>query len=332
MCESQQLGRGQVRRPTPVLTRRHAVHAVDHQATRSELERQLTSGEAGGPQVVLALDAVLVADGRSLVEHTGCRVEMLVRLEEPNREVGGEGGERQPPAGSDGGPNSVADVRIVTAEQTEAALAQTDDGVEPTDHRRVEVAYVSDREPRVELGRLRGGAGQRDEVRRQIEPGDRTASPGERKGVAARTAADVEHRRTGDEVQRVDEELDLLVRSQRERVPQIRRPEERRDFIEPTRCGPVAHLASAQLGPKPTSTVSGTVSSVTDSMADRTRGSISSRSSSGTSKTSSSCTVRIIRLASSARRSAASTSIIASLKMSAAPPWTGAFWAMRSPI
>src|SRR3990172_3236565 len=91
-----------------------------------------------------------------------------------------------------------------------------------------------------------------------------------------------------------------------------------------------AQCASLQVRPTPTSTSSGTRSSKTDSMISRTRAETDSTWCSGASKTSSSCTWRIMSASRPASRSAASTRTIAVLIRSAAVPWITVFTAMRS--
>ena len=81
----------------------------------------------------------------------------------------------------------------------------------------------------------------------------------------------------------------------------------------------------------PTSTVSGTLRVTADSISSRTAAAVSSAASRGASNSNSSCTVRIIRARPPATDgSAAWTSIIAFLRMSAAEPWIGMLTAARS--
>ena len=61
--------------------------------------------------------------------------------------------------------------------------------------------------------------GEREEVGRQVDADDLDAPPRQRERVPARTAARVEHRIPGSSSERVDEEVDLLHGSDRERVP-----------------------------------------------------------------------------------------------------------------
>src|SRR6185437_2032845 len=94
-------------------------------------------------------------------------------------------------------------------------------------------------------------------------------------------------------------------------------------------CG--QYLVSSQLSPTPMSTTSGTDSWVACSISCFTRTVISSTSSGGASKTSSSCTCRIICVRAPAARNAWWIRIIAILIRSAAEPWMGEFVAVRSP-
>ena len=56
------------------------------------------------------------------------------------------------------------------------------------------------------------GVGQVDEALGDVDTDDLDPPPGQRKGVAARATADVEHPHPGVEAERVDEERDLLAR------------------------------------------------------------------------------------------------------------------------
>ena len=115
------------------------------------------------------------------------------------------------------------------------------------------------------------------------------AAPGERERVTPGPHPTSSTRMPRLEPERVDEELDLLLGALRERVAEVRRPEELGDRVEPvladrrvpgTSCRhvgaapTVGYFASAQLGPKPMSTTSGTRSSVTRSITSRTSGSV----------------------------------------------------------
>src|SRR5271169_368273 len=326
---------------------RGAISAGRHTVDREHLEvgergeqLELARREAGRPEIGRPFVALGVAQHRALVEDPGGGVEGLAGFEpaggEEQRErrdgEGGAGSQRPSDAGEHRG-------LLAPAEEAEPALAEAEDRVEA----RVvgEVPDVAGDEAGREALLRRGGAGERHELRGGVDPGDREAPRGEREGVAARPAADVEDLLARREAQGLAQEVDLLVGPTGEGHDPagaggpVGGAEEGRDLVEPEpgRGGrPGGHFASAHVGPNPTSTTSGTESSVTDSMVSRTSGSTASRSSSGTSKTSSSWTVRSIRVRYPPSVSTRSTSIIASLKMSAAEPCTGAFWAIRSPI
>src|SRR5207247_8384817 len=170
----------------------------------------------------------------------------------------------------------------------------------------------------------------RDEGVRDVDAHHIDAPSGEGERVTTGTAADVEQSSTRFEVEGIDEEADLLLRASRERVPQVRTPEELSDVLEPVRA--IAQpLASSQLAPHATLTLSGTDSSHAPHIAASVSSAITSCSSGGTSRMTSSWTCRIRRLARSRSRMRASMRIKATLKMSAANPWIPAFIAWRSP-
>ena len=94
---------------------------------------------------------------------------------------------------------------VAAAEQTEAALAEADRGVElavEREHRGRRAPRSSGREA---LGR-RGVPGERDEVGREVDADDVEAAPGQRERVTPRPAAHVEHPHPRLEPERVDEE------------------------------------------------------------------------------------------------------------------------------
>ena len=182
---------------------------VDHEPGRVEQQSDLAGREAGGPEVELALLAGVVAHRRPLVQHPGPGVELLFLLQEPQREVGGEGREREPTPRPDRGAEPGDDPGVVVAaEEPEPALTDTDHRVERLLER--ELADVEHLEP----GRQAFGGGrlgrERDEVGRQIDPGDLDPPSGEFQRVPPRPAPRVEHLHPRYESELAHEEVDLL--------------------------------------------------------------------------------------------------------------------------
>ncbi len=142
--------------------------AVDRKSRRLEQEPELTGGEAGGPEVELPLVTAVVSNRRPLVDDPRPGVEVFVRFEEPEREVRGEGGQREPASGSErrGEPGDDPCV-VVAAEQSEAALAHADHGVELAVE--VEIPDVEHVEPGRQALGVGSGGRERDEVGREID-------------------------------------------------------------------------------------------------------------------------------------------------------------------
>src|SRR5262245_10153724 len=233
--EQQKLGMIERRWPCTVPAGHDAVDTLDHEVRRRGEQFELARGEARRPEIELLLVAVRVADGRDLMQDTGRGVVRLPVLEEPDGERSGKRAERQSATGLHASRDPREHGRFLpTAEQPEPALAQADDGIEVSVVREVPDVHLDEFDGQT-FGRG-GPAAQADEVRRAVYPDDVETAAREGKRVPSRATADVEHTLTRFERKRADEELDLLFSSLGERVPQVRRPEEPRDGIEPTGC------------------------------------------------------------------------------------------------
>ena len=142
---------------------------------------------------------------------------------------------------------------VAAAQQPEPALAQADDRVELAVER--ELAQVRGLESRVpgHAERCSRSRCERDELGRQVDADDVDPASRERERVAAGSASRVEDACTGRELERGDEEVDLLFGSGRERLhPRragrpVRVAEERRDRVEPARDAPAPR--SLRVGP-----------------------------------------------------------------------------------
>ena len=158
-------------------------------------------------------------------------VEGIPRLQIAHDEVRRERAEREATAGSERPCEPVDHAVFVVAatEEPEAALAEAEHRVELGVE--AEVPDVLD----AELDRQADGrfASEHDEVGRKVHADNIDAAPGERQRVPAGAAAGVEHAHPRFEREHVDEEVDFLVGTERERVLEIRRPEKRRDRVEP---------------------------------------------------------------------------------------------------
>src|SRR5262249_61372697 len=201
----QQFGVVERRRRGPVPAWRDAVHAHEVETAASGQQLELARGEASGPEVEDLLDAVIVADGRPLVQDPGGGVEGLAGLEEPDGECSREGGERQPPPGSNGvGDPLERPTLVAAAEEAEPALAEADNGIEP--RLDGELAHVLDLEADRQSLSRGGVTGERDEVVRQVDPDDVHAATCQRERMASRPATDVEHTAAGPEVEWLHQE------------------------------------------------------------------------------------------------------------------------------
>ena len=170
----------------------------------------------------------------TLVQHAGRGIERLAVLEEPDGERSTRtrvSASRPPGRSARGDPAEHVDL-VAPAEQPEAALAQADHGVELAVER--ELAHVEHLEasPASALGRRRV-TGERDEVGRVVDADDVDARAGRARARGARARSRRRAPAARLEPERVDEEVDLLLGPLRERVAQVRRPEERRDRVEP---------------------------------------------------------------------------------------------------
>src|SRR5690606_8453271 len=241
--------------------------------------------------------------------------------------------------------------------QPERALAQRDGGVEADPgavgvaERPVE-AGVADQGTGIgslEAGQVRQALavgdldGDLDEPLADVDAEHRDAAPGQRQGVPSRSAADIEHPHAQFQAEEVDQEADILLGAHGERVAEVGRSDVIGDVLEPVpirlagRSGGLGSdhraqpLAAAQLEPCERLTARGTDRSKAPDMAWVTTSTASSSSPSGTSTSTSSCTWRISRLPRPRSSIARSRRTSATLKMSAARPWIGAFMAWRSP-
>ena len=200
-------------------------------------------------------------------------------LEVAHLEVGRERADHDRPAGTDGPGHAGQHAGIAAphvagdgggaALEPERALAERDGDVEaavvaePAGVAPLERHQVGD--PRL----LRGPVGHFDERGADVDAGDPDAQAGERDGVPAGPATDVEHLVAGAQPEVPDEEGDLLVGALREAVAEIGAAEVRRHPLEPVRlpgagAGAEGSPGSAQLfaeaheSPNATLTSSGT--------------------------------------------------------------------------
>ncbi len=213
---------------------------LDGESGPSGQEPELARREAGRPQVVLGLTALLVAQDRSLVVDAQVRVEGVVRLEEADLEVCRERARPRPC-------RRVRPTERCPRGRRRRPVPPTCPPPHPASRRRPGTTR-SRRRTRSAKGSARAswrrnvagspcapGRGRRqvDEPLRDVDADDLDAPLRERQGVPARAAPDVEDAHAGLEMQRVDEERHLLGGSLRERVTQIRVAEMVGQLLEP---------------------------------------------------------------------------------------------------
>ena len=178
--------------------------------------------------------AARVAHRRHLVDHAGGASNVLARLEVAHREVRPR--TRSPRARPPG--RSAA---AMPAEHRRSRRARRAGRTRPgtgRSRRRTRRRTASSRtssssnsagQPVGGRGRGRGATN----VGREVDADDLDAPPRQRERVPPGPAADVEHPHPRLEPERVDEEVDLLLGALGERVPQVGRPEELGDRVEP---------------------------------------------------------------------------------------------------
>src|SRR4051794_25348683 len=237
-CEKQELGVLECGRVQAVRPRLHPVDSDILEARLGREQAQLADGETSGPEIEGLFGAILVAELRDFVKDSGAHVEFLVRLEPPDREIGGERGDRDSPAWTNGLRDPSDDPGIVVAtEQAEATLAETDHRFELAVES--QITYVENLEGCEEV--TFGGArlGHRDEGLGEVDAVNFDPTARQRKRMAAGTTAHVEHTRARIHRERVDQERDFLLGALRERhyPTGIRRPvglsQVVRDRVEP---------------------------------------------------------------------------------------------------
>ena len=204
---------------------------------RAREQLELAGGEAGGPEVELALLArrVRAPSPRSWSTPVAGSNSSPV-LEVADREDGRERAHRE--ARRPGGRRRRSGRRPRSRRARRAARSRPGTGRSRrrTRRRRSRSRTSSSSNVAGELVGGRGVAGERDELRRLWStPTTSMPAPGQRERVTPRPAADVEHPHPRLERERVDEEVDLLLGPLGERVPQVRRPEELGDRVEPVR-------------------------------------------------------------------------------------------------
>ena len=228
----------------PVRAGRHGRHRNVDESHRLRQQPQLAGGETRGPEIELTIHSGLIAHRGAFVEHSGAGIEGLARLQVSHHEVRRERGQREPTAGPEctcqaGDDRGV----IVTSEQPESALAETDHRVELTVVReRTNVGYMKP------SGQCLGGrpaGGQIDEVGGEVDADHFDATPGQSQCVTTRTAADVKDPPAGCELEGIHEKAHFLLGAGREGLDsgRVRRPvrsaDERGEFVEPGAIGRV---------------------------------------------------------------------------------------------
>ena len=173
-----------------------------------------------------------VADDRALVQHARRGVERLAVLEEAHRERGGEGAER------DGDrPATRAPGRI---RRRPSGSSRPPSSPKPPWHRQTAASWAPSNPQVAHVGQLEGSRARpwprpRGRGARSPDWSTPTTSKPRRAapGNGARDHTPRRGRGSAAQPQRVDQEVDLLLRALRERIAQVGRPEEVRDRVEP---------------------------------------------------------------------------------------------------
>src|SRR5262249_44406426 len=128
--QKEMFGRVERRLRSTVRAGPHAVDAVDNKARALREQSEFARRETRGPEVEVALVAGTVAAGGGVVVHAARGIEGLGRFEVAHDEIRGERGERKPAVRLQSAGETRNHVFVVdTAEETEPALAETDDCV-----------------------------------------------------------------------------------------------------------------------------------------------------------------------------------------------------------
>lgn len=215
-----------------VIPGRDARNRIDDETRGRGHEPKLTRGEARRPQVELLLGSARVSQRCPLVVHPRRGIEPVAALEEAHRERDVEGAQCEPSTRSQRrGEAGEQTLVFAAAEQTEATLTQADDGIEVT--ALVELAHVGNAELHAQLFVVGGLTREVDELLGVVDTDDVHPAPSQREGVTSRSAAHVEHTRARTQSEPLEQERDLLLGSVRERVAEVRGPEEPRELVEP---------------------------------------------------------------------------------------------------
>ena len=191
-------------------------------------------------QVVQRSNGCFVAVGTThrghLVQHAGGRVVVLPRFQVAHGEGGRERAHRERTAGAQGARRSGRTRRSRRVRRAGRSRPGTGRSWRRT--RRAGRARARRAPRRSRRGRRRPPLrGQTDELGAVVDADHLEAPPGQRERVTAGSAPDVEHPHPRLQPERVDEEVDLLLRPLRERVAQVRGPEEVGDRVEPIPLG-----------------------------------------------------------------------------------------------
>ena len=194
---------------------------------------QLTGGEACGPHLEDPLVARLVPDRRVLVEHAGPGVEVLAVLEPAQ-------GERRPRRRSRPPHHPGRTARAMRPMIASSSSPPSSPKPPWQRHRTASNSASTARSRTSSCSNVAGSASGRAAARASaMNSGERstpcTSMPRRASASECRPgpATDVEHPHPRLEPELVDEEPDLVLRPHGERVPEISRPEERRDLVEP---------------------------------------------------------------------------------------------------
>ena len=260
----------EIGRATPIVARRDRPELLDHQTRTIGQESELPGREAARPEVRPTNGACQIPDLGALVVDAQVGVEVIVLTGKAHLEVGGECAECQASTRAHGGGDAAQDrpigirgcgARTRSAGEAEGSLTERDGGIELglVGH------FPGIRTDECGAGG-RGGDREVDEHLRDVDPQHLESPAGQLVGVPPGTAPDVEDPGTVVEIERLDEEVDLLHRAVGERVAEVSLTQVLGHLLEPVagtrRRVSVAisthALASAQVSPVATSTASST--------------------------------------------------------------------------